>query len=53
MQSYRQEMKKPWRCVLRLHDWRKKSSDEGHRFEICNRCGAYRDKIHLGDHPGQ
>lgn len=46
-------MKKPWRCVLRLHDWRNKWSEGGQRYEVCDWCGAYRDKIHLGDQPGQ
>jgi hypothetical protein len=36
-----------------MHDWRNKWSEDGQRYEICDRCGAYRDKPHLIDRPGQ
>ena len=33
-------MKKPIRCYLSLHSWRKLSSDDGSgRFRECRRCG--------------
>ena len=39
--------------MLRLHDWRNKWNEEGQRYEVCDRCGAYRDRPILLDHPGQ
>jgi hypothetical protein len=39
-------------CLLRRHQWRDKWNDEGQRYQICDRCGAYRDLIHLADQPG-
>jgi hypothetical protein len=45
-------MGRNWKCVLRLHDWREKRNEEGQRYEVCDRCGAYRDRISLMDRPG-
>jgi hypothetical protein len=36
--------KKPLKCRLFLHDWRQQHNDQGQRYEVCDRCGAYRDR---------
>jgi hypothetical protein len=41
---------KPLRCVLHLHDWRTHHNDEGQRYQLCARCGAYREKYTLTDY---
>lgn len=45
-------MKKPLLCLLGRHQWRNQFNDEGQRFQTCDRCGKYRDQIHLADRPG-
>ncbi len=36
-------MKKPLRCILRFHDWEWKTNDEGQHYQLCARCGAFKD----------
>jgi hypothetical protein len=36
--------KKPLKCLLFLHDWRQQHNEQGQRYEVCARCGAYRDR---------
>jgi hypothetical protein len=50
--SYVEEMTKPLLCLLRRHRWHNNFNDEGQRYQTCERCGAYRDQIHLADRPG-
>ena len=33
---------RPFRCLLRLHQWRWTSTEDGDRFEHCVRCGRER-----------
>ena len=44
------EAMKPLRCVLHLHDWRTHHNEEGQRYQLCARCGAYREKLTLTDY---
>jgi hypothetical protein len=41
---------KPLRCVLHLHVWHTYHNDEGQRYLLCTRCGAYREKYTLTDY---
>jgi hypothetical protein len=45
-------MKKPLLCLLRRHQWHNRFNDEGQRFQTCDRCGKYRDLIHLANTSG-
>ncbi len=36
-------MAKPLLCVLQFHRWRLQVNDEGQRYKLCEKCGAYRD----------
>ena len=38
---------KPFRCLLHLHVWHTYHNDEGQRYQLCTRCGAYREKYTL------
>ena len=38
------------RCLLHLHDWHTHHNDEGQRYQLCARCGAYREKYTLTDY---
>jgi hypothetical protein len=49
---YLGRMKKPFLCLVGRHVWRNRFNDEGQRFQTCDRCGKYRDLIHLADRPG-
>jgi hypothetical protein len=41
---------KPLRCLLHLHAWHTYHNDEGQRYQLCTRCGAYREKYTLTDY---
>ena len=41
---------KPLRCLLHLHEWHTHHNDEGQRYQLCARCGAYREKYTLTDY---
>ena len=41
---------KPLRCLLHLHVWHTYHNDEGQRYQLCTRCGAYREKYTLTDY---
>ncbi|MEV0282615.1 MULTISPECIES: hypothetical protein [unclassified Kribbella] len=45
-------MKKPLRCVLRVHTWRTRRNEEGQRYQLCLGCGITRDKLTLNDFGG-
>jgi hypothetical protein len=47
--SHTAEMK-PIRCLLHLHVWHTHHNDEGQRYQLCTRCGAYREKYTLTDY---
>jgi hypothetical protein len=50
--GHNQKMSKPLRCVLRLHKWHTRHNEAGQRYQTCDSCGAYRDKITLTDTAG-
>ena len=38
-----------WRCrVLRWHDWTRRSTEDGGRFDVCCRCGVDRGPVGSG-----
>jgi hypothetical protein len=41
---------KPLRCLLHLARWHTYHNDEGQRYQLCTRCGAYREKYTLTDY---
>ena len=41
---------KPLRCLLHLHVGHTYHNDEGERYQLCTRCGAYREKYTLTDY---
>jgi len=41
---------KPLGCLLHLHVWHTYHNDEGQRYQLCTRCGAYREKYTLTDY---
>jgi hypothetical protein len=41
---------KPLRCLLHLHAWHNFHNDEGQRYQVCTRCGAYREIYILTDY---
>jgi hypothetical protein len=41
---------KPLRCLLHLHVWHNYHNDEGQRYQLCTRCGAYREIYILTDY---
>jgi hypothetical protein len=41
---------KPLRCLLHMHVWHTYHNDEGQRYQLCTRCGAYREKYTLTDY---
>jgi hypothetical protein len=41
---------KPLRCLLHMHVWHTYHNDEGERYQLCTRCGAYREKYTLTDY---
>jgi hypothetical protein len=44
------EAMKPLRCLLHLHVWHNYHNDEGQRYQLCTRCGAYREIYILTDY---
>jgi hypothetical protein len=44
------EAMKPLRCLLHLHVWHNYHNDEGKRYQLCTRCGAYREIYILTDY---
>jgi hypothetical protein len=44
------EAMKPLRCLLHLHVWHNYYNDEGQRYQLCTRCGAYREIYILTDY---
>ena len=44
------EAMKPLRCLLHLHAWHNFHNDEGQRYQVCTRCGAYREIYILTDY---
>ena len=37
---------KPLRCLFHLHVWHTSHNDEGQRYQLCTRGGAYRENTH-------
>ena len=40
-------------CLLRRHKWRVDNSDPERPFEVCDRCGHYRNDGHWTDQTAQ
>ncbi|HEX8628519.1 MAG TPA: hypothetical protein VF755_10160 [Catenuloplanes sp.] len=36
-------MRKPLRCLLAMHSWRKDFNEQGQMYRICRRCGKEDD----------
>lgn len=34
-------------CILGRHKWRVDNSDPERSFEVCDRCGHYRNDVHV------
>ena len=38
-------MRKPLKCLLRLHEWQTRHNPEnGESYQVCIRCDAYKEK---------
>jgi hypothetical protein len=39
---------RPFRCVLGLHVWKRHSTEDGGRYDSCDRCGTDRGPVGYG-----